>query len=91
MLNSREREILSFILLGLSTKEISSVLHLKLREIEMHRYNIKLKLNIRTNKELISQMHILYKSVSVFIEGNNHLPPQIVVGKFLNRVPNPNK
>jgi FixJ family two-component response regulator len=53
-LSSIEGQVLSLIAHGFCSKEIGKILQLKLREVEMHRYNIKLKLNASTNKELVA-------------------------------------
>jgi len=60
LFNHKERQIMSLIAAGFCGKEIGLILHLKLREVEMHRYNIKLKLNTRTQKEFTTLIHHHY-------------------------------
>jgi DNA-binding NarL/FixJ family response regulator len=52
-LTDREFEVFQLIGSGLATKEIADKLHLSVKTVEVHRVNIKQKLNIRTAPELI--------------------------------------
>ena len=52
-LTDREFEVFQLIGLGLSTKEIADRLHISVKTIEVHRVNIKQKLNVQTAPELI--------------------------------------
>jgi len=52
-LSDREFEVFQLIGLGLSTKEIAGRLHVSVKTIEVHRVNIKQKLNVQTAPELI--------------------------------------
>ena len=52
-LTDREFEIFQFIGQGLSTRQIADKLHLSVKTIEVHRVNIKEKLDIKTAPELI--------------------------------------
>ena len=52
-LTDREFEIFRLIGQGLSTKEIADKLHLSAKTVEVHRVNIKQKLNVATAPELI--------------------------------------
>ncbi|MEI6948797.1 response regulator transcription factor [Paraflavisolibacter sp. H34] len=61
-LTQRELEIIEFIRKGNSSKEIAESLHLSVKTVEVHRYNILKKLNLHRSSELIE-----------FI--NKHLPP----------------
>jgi DNA-binding CsgD family transcriptional regulator len=71
ILNQKEKQVLYLIGSGFASKSICTILQLKLREVAMHRYNIKLKLRIRTNKEL-----------TALILHSNYLRP----GKEVNQV-----
>ncbi len=51
-LTSREREVLTHIAEGKTTKEIAECLHLSERTVEFHRHNIMDKLNMRSIAEL---------------------------------------
>jgi DNA-binding NarL/FixJ family response regulator len=53
VLSDREFEVFQLIGKGLSTKEIADQLHVSAKTIEVHRINIKQKLNVRTAPELI--------------------------------------
>lgn len=53
MLTDREFEVFQLIGRGLSTKEIAAKLHVSAKTIEVHRVNIKQKLNVGTAPELI--------------------------------------
>jgi DNA-binding NarL/FixJ family response regulator len=52
-LSDREFEVFRLIGQGLSTKEIADKLHLSTKTVEVHRVNIKQKLNVGTAPELI--------------------------------------
>ncbi len=53
ILSDREFEVFQLIGGGVSTKEIADQLHLSSKTVEVHRINIKQKLNVRTASELI--------------------------------------
>jgi len=53
-LSKRELEVVSFITKGMSSKEISSELHLSLKTIEVHRYNILKKLSLPNAASLVN-------------------------------------
>lgn len=53
VLSDREFEVFQLIGKGISTKEIADQLHLSAKTVEVHRINIKQKLNVRTAPELI--------------------------------------
>ncbi len=57
MLSKRELEVVKFIKNGLSSKEISSQLGLSLKTVEVHRYNILKKLNMKNSAVLINFMN----------------------------------
>jgi DNA-binding NarL/FixJ family response regulator len=52
-LTDREFEVFQLIGQGLSTREIAGQLHLSSKTVEVHRINIKQKLNLKTATELI--------------------------------------
>ena len=53
-LSKRELEVVSFITRGMSSKEISSELHLSLKTVEVHRYNILKKLCLPNAASLVN-------------------------------------
>jgi len=53
LLSKREREVMRFIALNKSSKEISQLLHISQRTIENHRYNICRKLEINGHNSLV--------------------------------------
>ena len=53
-LSKRELEVVSFITKGMSSKEISSELHLSLKTVEVHRYNILKKLCLPNAASLVN-------------------------------------
>ena len=53
-LSQREMEIVSFIQKGLSSKEIADLLFVSVKTIEVHRYNILRKLNLRNAAALVN-------------------------------------
>ena len=54
LLTPREREIISFLAKGLSSKEISSILNLSVHTIQKHRKNILQKTGFSNTSELVS-------------------------------------
>lgn len=54
-LTKKEREIIHYILEGLTSKEIASELGLSARTIETHRYNILNKLGLKSTPELVKR------------------------------------
>jgi DNA-binding NarL/FixJ family response regulator len=53
-LSQRELEVIKFIKKGFSSKEIASALFLSVKTVEVHRYNILKKLNLRNAAALIN-------------------------------------
>jgi DNA-binding NarL/FixJ family response regulator len=53
-LSQREIEIIAFIKKGFSSKEIADALHLSVKTVEVHRYNILKKLNLRNTAALVN-------------------------------------
>lgn len=53
-LSLREIEIISLIKLGFSSKEIAEKLHIAVRTVEVHRYNILKKLDLKNTAALIN-------------------------------------
>jgi DNA-binding NarL/FixJ family response regulator len=54
LLSKRELEVIQYISRGLSSKEISGELHLSLKTIEVHRYNILKKLKLPNSAALVN-------------------------------------
>jgi len=57
LLSKRELEVVKHIKNGLSSKEISNQLGLSLKTVEVHRYNILKKLNLKNSAVLINFMN----------------------------------
>jgi DNA-binding NarL/FixJ family response regulator len=55
-LTAREREVVNYLVNGLSTKEIASKLDVSPRTIDAHRYNILAKFNLQNTTELIRRV-----------------------------------
>ena len=53
-LSSREIEIIEFLKKGLSSREIAESLHITTKTVEVHRYNILKKLNLKNTASLIN-------------------------------------
>lgn len=53
-LSQREIEIISFIKKGNSSKEIADALHISVKTVEVHRYNILKKLNLKNAAALVN-------------------------------------
>ena len=62
VLTDREKEIIQFIVEGLSAKEIGQKLNISYRTVETHRFNLMKKLNINTTVDLV-KMVITQKQV----------------------------
>jgi DNA-binding NarL/FixJ family response regulator len=56
-LSSREMEIIDQIVKGNTSKEIASNLNIALKTVEVHRYNISKKLNLKNAASLVNLMH----------------------------------
>lgn len=54
LLSKRELEIIQYVSSGLSSKEISGQLHLSLKTVEVHRYNILKKLDLPNSAALVN-------------------------------------
>lgn len=54
LLSKRELEIVQYVSTGLSSKEISNQLHLSIKTIEVHRYNILKKLALPNSAALVN-------------------------------------
>lgn len=52
-LSKREREILTFIVNGLNSKDIAEKLNLSVRTVEVHRFNMMKKLDVKNAIELV--------------------------------------
>lgn len=57
MLSSREREVLSMISMGLSSKEISTRLNISLFTVNRHRQNIISKMNVKNSSQACQMAH----------------------------------
>ena len=53
-LSQREIEIISFIKKGFSSKEIADALSISVKTVEVHRYNILKKLNLKNAAALVN-------------------------------------
>jgi two-component system invasion response regulator UvrY len=53
-LSHREIEIIAFIKKGFSSKEIADALNISVKTVEVHRYNILKKLNLRNAAALVN-------------------------------------
>jgi two-component system invasion response regulator UvrY len=53
-LSQREIEVISFIKKGNSSKEIADVLQISVKTVEVHRYNILKKLNLKNAAGLVN-------------------------------------
>lgn len=56
-LSSREIEIISFIKKGHSSKEIADTLQISVKTVEVHRYNILKKLNLKNSAALVNYIN----------------------------------
>jgi two-component system invasion response regulator UvrY len=56
LISSREMEIISYIKEGLTSKEIAGQLKISLKTVEVHRYNILRKLNLKNSAGLVQFM-----------------------------------
>lgn len=54
ILSTRELEIIRFIKKGFSSKEIAKELFISAKTVEVHRYNILKKLNLRNTAALVN-------------------------------------
>ncbi|MBP6532298.1 MAG: PAS domain-containing protein [Bacteroidia bacterium] len=61
-LSKREIEILQLVRKGLSTKEISDILNLKITSINSYRKNLMLKMNVKNTAELVQKSNQFFKS-----------------------------
>lgn len=57
LLSLREMEIIDLIKHGLSSKEIAASLNIAVKTVEVHRYNILKKLNLRNSAELVNYVN----------------------------------
>jgi len=53
-LSQREIEIIAYIKKGFSSKEIADALHISVKTVEVHRYNILKKLNLKNAAALVN-------------------------------------
>jgi DNA-binding NarL/FixJ family response regulator len=56
-LSQREIEIISYVKKGFSSKEIANTLHLSVKTIEVHRYNLMKKLGLKNAASLVNFIH----------------------------------
>ncbi|HUS00955.1 MAG TPA: response regulator transcription factor [Chitinophagaceae bacterium] len=57
LLSQREKEVAELIKQGISSKEISVILNISQKTIEVHRYNIYRKLKVRNATSLVQLLH----------------------------------
>ena len=58
-LSPSERKVCAFLKLNMSTKEIAALLHVSDRTVESTRYNIRRKMNLKTEDNLITHLQTL--------------------------------
>jgi len=63
-LTRREREISSYVVNGLSCKEIALRLNISHRTVELHRSRILRKLNVKNTAEMVSHIIMLERPLS---------------------------
>ncbi len=56
-LSGRELQIIEYIKKGHSSREISNLANISIKTVEVHRYNILKKLNLKNTTELINHIH----------------------------------
>lgn len=56
-LSQREIEIISFIKKGFSSKEIAETLEISVKTVEVHRYNVLKKLNLKNSASLVNYIN----------------------------------
>lgn len=57
LLSLREMEIIDMIRQGLSSKEIAAAAHISVKTVEVHRYNILKKLQLKNAAQLVNYVH----------------------------------
>jgi DNA-binding NarL/FixJ family response regulator len=57
ILSGRELEVIKHLKQGFSSKQIAEVLKLSAKTIDMHRHNIRKKLNVKNTAELVNQIN----------------------------------
>ncbi|MDF0645011.1 MAG: LuxR C-terminal-related transcriptional regulator [Nitrospira sp.] len=65
MLTPRQRDILRLVSVGHTNREIASVLRISVRTVEVHRFNLMRRLNVRNVAQLLRralQLGLLSKS-----------------------------
>jgi DNA-binding CsgD family transcriptional regulator len=66
LLTGRQRQILNLILIGHSNREIALILQISVRTVEVHRFNLMRKLNVRNVAQLLQRsLHLRLLSASV--------------------------
>jgi two-component system invasion response regulator UvrY len=56
-LSQRELEIIDLLAKGLSSKEIASQLYISVKTVEVHRYHVLKKLNLKNTASLVDFIH----------------------------------
>ena len=57
LLSDRELEVIELLKKGHSSKEIAELLHLSVKTVEVHRYNILRKLKLKNTAALVDYIH----------------------------------
>jgi DNA-binding NarL/FixJ family response regulator len=63
-LTRREIEIIGFVKLGESSQQIADRLHIAVKTVEVHRYNILKKLNLKNSSALVNFMNMTYPELN---------------------------
>jgi DNA-binding NarL/FixJ family response regulator len=63
-LSQREIEIIAYIKKGFSSKEIADALHISVKTVEVHRYNILKKLNLKNAASLVNYINRNFADIS---------------------------
>ncbi|WP_455243427.1 response regulator transcription factor [Petrachloros mirabilis] len=65
LLTPRQRDILRLVSIGHTNREIANMLHISVRTVEVHRFNLMRRLNVRNVAQLLRralQLGLLSKS-----------------------------
>lgn len=65
-LTGREIEVIKYLIQGLSSREIADALQLSMKTVDVHRYNILKKLNLKNTATLINFINNNYPELGLF-------------------------